>query len=237
MKKIYLYSASILLILTVSSCNGNLKKLTIIPSKVETKAQGDDDNNNTVSCGIIPTPISCGVDHLHGTACLPEGSVDPAKEPVGVGFGHYYDPGTQPCPCWQWVNCVYRGYVKFDMWALQNKGIASAVLKWDNNPEIKSDTIAWPQGEDCVRAVAIAETEWDKFSIPGEFIQGNPSSVTPGGAGVVVTNTVIQWLNGQKENFGWFFVGENEKLGVKDNNDCKANLSNIRLELLVNDKK
>jgi hypothetical protein len=119
---------------------------------------------------------------------------------------------------------------------LQKKGVASAVLKWNDNPEIKG-SIAPAQGDDCVKAVAIAETDWNDFSIPGEFLGGNPSLATSTGPQVIVTNTVIEWLNGQKENFGWFFVGENEKLGVKNNNDCKSNLSNLRLELLVNDKK
>lgn len=232
------YAIQFLLILTVllMSCNGGLYKMTLYPSKVETKAKGGNDNNDTASCGPIPTPVTCGIEHLHGTACLPKGSVDPAKEPVGVGFGHYYDPGTQPCPCWQWVNCVYRGFVKFDLSQLKNKGIASAVLTWDNKPEVKSDTTAWPQGEDCIKAVAIAETDWNAFSIPGEYLGGNPSSAGPLGQHETVTATVIDWLNGTKENHGWFFVGENEKIGEKDNNDCKANLSNIRLELLVKNK-
>jgi hypothetical protein len=119
---------------------------------------------------------------------------------------------------------------------LQKKGVASAVLKWNDNPEIKGGT-APAQGDDCVKAVAIAETDWNDFSIPGEFLGGNPSPATSTGPQVIVTNTVIEWLNGQKENFGWFFVGENEKIGVKNNNDCKSNLSNLRLELQVNDKK
>jgi hypothetical protein len=237
MIKSYSFLSFLIFMVLIISCNGGLYKMTLYPSKVETKAKGDDDNNTTASCGVIPTPFTCGIDHLHGTACLPKGSIDPAKEPVGVGFGHYYDPGTQPCPCWQWVNCVYRGFVKFDLSQLQNKGVASAVLKWDNNPEIKSDTIAWPQGEDCIKAVAVAETDWNSFSIPGEYLGGNPSSAGSLGQHEVVTATIIDWLNGEMQNNGWFFVGENEKLGEKDNNDCKANLSNIRLELLVNDKK
>ena len=236
MFKIYSFLSTLIFMVLIISCNGPLYKMTLYPSQVETKAKGDTDWNESVSCGPIPTPVTCDIDDLKGAACLPEGSVDPAKEPVGVGYDHYYDPGTQPCPCWQWVNCVYRGFVRFDMSQLQKKGVASAVLKWNDNPEIKG-SIAPAQGDDCVKAVAIAETDWNDFSIPGEFLGGNPSLATSTGPQVIVTNTVIEWLNGQKENFGWFFVGENEKLGVKNNNDCKSNLSNLRLELLVNDKK
>lgn len=238
MRSKYICAGIVSLLLLIVSCNGGLKTVTLYPVKTETKTKGKDDNNDFASCGPIPTPVTCGIDHLHGTGCFPKGiSSGPTHDPVAAGFGRYYDPGTQPCPCWQYVNCIYRGYVKFDVSNLKGMGIASAVLKWSNNPEIKSDTIAWGKGEDCIKSIAIADTDWNAYSVPGEFLQGNPSAPSLKDSKLVVTQTVLQWINGQRENHGWFFVGESESLGVKDNNDCKAVLSNMRLEVLASDKK
>ncbi len=238
MKSCNLLFTVLALTLLVISCNGGLKKVTLHPIKTETKAiPGNDKNDTCFVGGFIPIPFPCPLSK-HGTGCGPTGiSSGSNHDPVGVGFTHFYDSGTNPCACWEYINCIFRGYVKFNVSSLKGMGIASAELKWSNSPKLQSHTIAWEQGEDCIKSIAIANTDWNEYEIPGDFLQGNPAASPLSDSKIVVTHTVIEWINGQRENNGWFFVGEDEELGVRNNNDCKAILSNLRLEVLASDKK
>ena len=241
MKSCNLLFALLVLTLLVISCNGGLKTVTLHPVKTETKAEPGNDNKETCFFDMGPflpsIPGPCGLVS-HGEGCGPTGiSGGLNHDPVGVGFTHFYDPGTKPCACWHYVNCIFRGYVKFNVSSLKGMGIASAELKWSNSPKLQSHTIQWEQGEDCIKSIAIANTNWNAYKIPGDFLQGNPVAFPLSDSKIVVTHTVIEWINGQRENNGWFFVGEDEELNAKNNDDCKAILSNLRLEVLASDKK
>lgn len=165
-----------------------------------------------------------------GTSCEPGLSTD---DSTIVGYTHRHDAGTQPCPCWWYVNCAYRGYVGFDVSSLKQDGIVSAILKWTPSTQYSAGGNASNAG--CIAKMYRATEPWVK----GKLTNGEELSWPFTGEGNSVPSEkdvsviVRSWINGTLPNYGFFFVGPNENINEKNNNTCLTTITNMRLEVVV----
>lgn len=202
------------LVVSGVGCQKQLQKATLPPIEVSTNLKGDQDDN-------IKGTIYCDIDDLKGTSCLFDHhklNIDPLA--VLVGYRNTYDPGTQPMPCWQWHDCIWRGYIKFEPKGF--KDVVSATLRWNTATKGSAQT--------CAKQLFIANEPWDKdkYTISGEEI------VTTGGLdkGEIQIGPIVRdWVTGKRPNHGLFFVGPNEKLESKTNKECRTQLSKFSLEI------
>lgn len=171
----------------------------------------------------IPCPGGCVA--TMGTSC----SVQlPGDDSTIVGYSHNYDPGTQPCRCWEYANCAYRGYVGFDLAALKGKGIVAANLKWHSSTQKSIGDSASNAGT-CLKTVYIALEPWQTNALT----QGEKLNFDSPDGDINVSSTVRDWMSGARPNYGFFFVGPDENLDVKNNDTCLTILENLRLEVVV----
>jgi len=167
----------------------------------------------------------------HGTSCEPGLTAD---DSTIVGYAHSHDAGTQPCPCWWYVNCAYRGYVGFDVAQFKQTGIVSAILKWTPSTERSGGDTATNVGN-CIAKMYRATEAWKKDAPTA----GEALSWTFDGEGGAawsekdVSLVVRDWLSGAQPNYGFFFVGPNENLGEKNNNTCLTRMNDLRLEVVI----
>lgn len=175
----------------------------------------------------VPCPSACFASM--GTGCTVQ---LPGDDATVVGYSHAYDPGTAPCRCWEYANCAYRGYVGFNLSALQGKGIGSANLKWHASTTT-SDGSSVSNAGNCVAKVFIALEPWKNDTTT----QGEDLNVDWPTGNINVSSTVRDWMSGARPNYGFFFVGPDENLDVKNNNNCLTIMENLRLEVLVSEKK
>lgn len=178
------------LLLTIVCCNGvEIKTITLTPITFETETRRIM-GNATWSCW----PFICyEFDDMFDHDCTP-GPFNPGS--VYVGYYYYYDNGTEPCNCWWYTDCVYRGSVIFDLSSLQNKGIVLANLKY-------TDAGPCPRVHFYVPTSSNWPSTWERPPYP--IPKGSS------GPGVIdVTSTVRDWVLGNLPNFGFMLVGQDE---------------------------
>jgi hypothetical protein len=178
----------------------------------------------------VPCPGTCF--YTLGRSCNVQ---LPGNDSTVVGYSHTYDPGTQPCRCWEYVNCAYRGYVGFNTDALKNHGIVTARLTWTDDTA-KSYGGSVSNEPSCIKSIYYATEPWKTDSkTKGEFV----GDYSPGGSSAAsfdVAPTIRGWVNGTLPNHGFFFVGFNENVNEKNNDRCMTILSNLRLEVVTSKK-
>jgi len=216
-KSITIITIVSILALTLSGCV--IERVIIKPSETFYLPDGNSDYAKM----SYPCPGACFA--TMGTSC--EFQLPPDDSTV-VGFSHSYDPGTEPCPCWEYANCVYRGYVRFDLSVLQGKGIGLAHLKWHSTTRKSYGDTASNAGT-CVAKVFIALEPWkyDTFITGEDLTTDWPEGVAD------VSSIVRDWMSGARPNYGFFFVGPDENLNYKNNDECLTIMENLRLEVLV----
>ena len=158
-----------------------------------------------------------------------------------VGYYRWYDPGTQPLPCWEWSSWVSRGLVQFDLSPLagKSKQIARATLEYDATYEWRSHsgTVAQNYVDEIVSYIAIVNGPWGQFDIASQPIINVPesSAVRPGRTEhfsfTIPHGYVRDWVNGTRPNHGLLFVGWDESLPSKSNGIRQATLRNLVLKV------
>ncbi|MHB1184893.1 MAG: hypothetical protein ACYDIB_14265 [Desulfobulbia bacterium] len=216
-----------ILALTVSGCV--LETVTIKPDSKRFYLPTSKSGHATMPESPIGIPCPGACFATMGTGCTVQ---LPADDSTIVGFSHNYDHGTEPCRCWEYANCAYRGYVGFNLSALQGKGIGSANLKWDSSTQKSYGDTASNEGT-CVAKVFIALEPWQQ----NITTQGEDLNVDWPTGNINVSSTVRDWMSGARPNYGFFFVGPDENLNVKNNDKCLTIMENLRLEVLVSEKK
>ena len=98
-------------------------------------------------------PVACFASQ--GTGCM----FEQIPGVVKTGYENTYDNGTLPCNCWWWVDCAYRGAVKFDLSSLEGKGFVSARLKFNIMSSNWSGSIA--SNQICNMQLYEAHQPWD----------------------------------------------------------------------------
>jgi hypothetical protein len=214
----------------VASCHkpAKLVKMTLIPS-VNIVKHNDANDSNTAACGVI-----CPA---YGTGC----AVPPTVQTSQVGYSYNYDAGTQPCACWNWVDCAWRAYFKFDLNMLPSKKVVDAVLHFKVD-KIHMSEEGWQTNyAECTVKLYVAneEDKYGQYTIAGDYWHTFTLNTGPsGGPGNVVDfdvePTVAKWAVGQQPNHGMFLVGPNESLEEKVNKQCWVELSEISLKATVN---
>lgn len=208
-----------------AGCNRTLQTIVIKPDSKRFVYWHTGSGHNEWTCGVGPCVATMG------TNCDPGLTKD---DSTLVGYSHHYDPGTQPCPCWEYVDCAYRGYVGFDVSKLKQTGIVSATLKWEPTTQ-RSTGDAVSNSGNCIAKVYQATETWQKGrTTAGEEIPWLFTGETDLRAGELnVSQTVRGWLNSTQPNYGFFFVGPNENVDEKNNNECLTTMYNLRLEAII----
>lgn len=228
---IKLFPLFLILVITIliSSCGKKLVTTTLSPSEIFQGEDGDEDNSDAVYCIGLNKMGTCEDNSVES---IGQGA------PVTVGFQNFYDPGTEPAPCWEWVDCIWRAYVKFDFNALPSKDIVSGRLIWKSGVHQHIEGIASNISE-CKIALYTASQQWSKYKITGEKIADVVVSSALAAPNTVTVNAkiLLDWAKGLQPNYGFFFVGPNEQLKAKDKESCYAELSDIKLEVITAVKK
>lgn len=206
-------------------CTREFKTIVIKPDSkrfVNWKS-GNGHNNSTCVIGSCLATM--------GTNCDPELTED---DSTIVGYSHRYNAGTQPCACWEYVDCAYRGHVGFNVSQLKQVGLGAATLKWDPITEISAGETATNSGN-CIAKIYRATEPWEKEKTTAgvEISSWDTGAGINPPTGINVSDTVRSWLNGTHPNYGFFFVGPNENVHEKNNNRCLTRMKNLRLEVLI----
>jgi hypothetical protein len=220
------------LLITASSCHkpAKLAKVTLVPSVNIVKHNDADDHNSSACLFGCPS---------YGTGCAVPASIQTSQ----VGFRYKYNAGTEPCACWNWIDCAWRAYVKFDLSTLPSKQVVDAVLHFKANKIHQSqEAVANPPNYASCPVKLYTANEEDKYgqyTIAGDYWNTfTLSTGFSGGVGNVVDfdvgPTVMKWANGQQPNHGLFLVGPNESMPEKVNQECWVELSEISLKVTVN---
>jgi len=166
----------------------DIKTMTLQPSLIDTI---DFDKQGAAYWSCWPATCFDEIDYF----CTI--TVNESKE-VQVGYDYHYDNGTPPCNCWEYVDCIFRGGVRFDFGALQGKDIVGAKLKWTDRGQ-------------CAANLYVPIDDWGELYIspPNQVV--NPWPPNSSGPGELeVGDTVRDWVQGKAPNHGWLFVGPDE---------------------------
>jgi len=215
--------------LMVGGCAKDLITLHLSPDILAQDCTKDEDRN-LWTCG---TPSCTGMPKFF-TGCnssignLPEKSTDPSN-PLVVGWFDRYDPGTEPCPCWEWVSHFQRGFVRFNLSNLQLQGnayvesIESAALSW------KTKKIEGDSSKACIKALYEATGPWKKGKTPVKLLFNDLDTKAKNGGYYGVTKQVKRWWEHPNENYGLMFWPSRAKTVDKSNSRCEDSLKDIRL--------
>lgn len=221
------FSIFLVLVITliISGCGKKLITTTLSPSQVYQGENGDDDNKDAAYCIGLNQKGTCAKNSVQS---VPQG------QPVKVGFQNFYDPGTDPFPCWAWVDCIWRAFFKFDFNTLPSKDIVAGRLIWKSGVHQHIVDVTSKVSQ-CKLTLYTASQQWSKYSIPGDKITDVVVSSAMANPDVIQisTKTLLEWAKGQQPNFGFYFVGPDEQMKEKDANACYADLSDIKLELTI----
>lgn len=149
---------------------------------------------------------------------------------VLVGFDDFWDPGTEPFPCYEKIDVAYRGAVRFDLPAVPH--FVDATLHFDLL-DTRFPMIDLGSNTSCAARLSIATVDWSNgFGdlIPAEDFVTLPPDSAAGNVGVAPV--VRQWLQGIRPNFGFVLVGRDEGT-PQETKACLSRYGNFRLDLLV----
>jgi hypothetical protein len=148
-----------------------------------------------------------------------------------VGYDREYKQGTAPIPCWGWVSCASRAFVRFDLSSVPSADILTANLQWSPDTQKQQGGVASNDGT-CIKQIFVAEQAWGPFGVPGKSLDLN---ISPGSlsTSALVGDVVAKWKKGEIQNFGFFFVGPDENLPGKSTDKCLTEISKVKLEVVA----
>jgi hypothetical protein len=97
---------ALLLALSLGGCPGGLGIQTI--SGETATFTNTKHESAAIACPWLFFPLFCGPD-VAGTGLFSQ----PPQGKIIVGYDYWSDPGTQPCPCWEYSSTWHRGFVQF----------------------------------------------------------------------------------------------------------------------------
>lgn len=196
------------------------------PAQVQTEVIKIDPTRLTTRCGWAhdSATFSC-FPHVcshpyHEETCKFIDFITPNLGPILVGFDHWYDPGTQPCACWDWFTDSRRAYVLFgDLRKLAQRKVVWAKLHW-------GETATGESRESCPATL---------FQVTGPAVSYDPPATEIAAAapsGVFVTDTVKSW-NAGRDNHGFMFTPDREAFGEEPSRKCLSQRGDFVLEVAV----
>ena len=203
--------------LTAAAAESVEETVTLPASNLKTSGHAFQWYSKKVYCSR-PFRIAYGPDAIAGT--------------VVAGYRHEYDKGTQPLPCPEGANNVFRGAVWFDLSGIVSKAPPLNVF-------VKSAKLHFKVDKNCDGSkLLVAEADWlkghpDNSLIPGVDIAAIPACAS-GDCAIDVTPWVNNWVKGPEHageaNHGFLFRGEPEADNEwHDNNSCLSRYSDLRL--------
>jgi hypothetical protein len=145
--------------------------------------------------------------------------------PPLVGWSDGYDNGTNPCPCWEWVSTVSRGFVRFDLTKIVGpvKSIAGASLLW------KPVRTAGSSPKSCVMKLYETTGDWQHGKTPVTLLHDNLDTLAVNAGYFGVASTVQKWWSDPNKNWGFMFEPSRATTKAKSNAECLDSLESIRL--------
>jgi hypothetical protein len=212
--------AVVLLGLLGPGCGKKFVTVQLTPSKVLSTYDNNHHDEEDFACG------PCGITAIVGCGDF-NMPLEPDSKPVMVGYHNVFNAGTQPCDCWAWRSCAFRGYMMFDFATLPTPDVFSATLKWNAKTEKNVGGTA-ASDPPCIQDLYVAQAPWGPYKIPGDSLV-IVDKLSP----VDVGHQVRQWVKGQVPNYGFFVVGPSEAFASKSKDQCVTQLSNIKLDVTV----
>ena len=216
MNKVFLFLVGCVALAT-AGCDKPAQSLTLAPIATETLVQGDHDESDWACF-----PVACFPSH--GIGCFPA-ALSPGG--VQVGFDWHYDSGTPPCNCWWWVDCAFRGGVRFDLTSLSQslvnpagpKNVVTAMLKW----EYKGS---------CATRLHVPQSGFGTFSSssPEQQLTSDPGAGQTG-----VTDFVKNVVLGGEEFISFVFLGSDESFPEDTNDSCTTEVTGFTLDVVYTD--
>jgi len=173
---------------------------------------------------------------------------------VVVGYTNFFDPGTDPFPCWERIDHAYRGQVRFATQHMNRYRRGSQV--GFTNAELWFTLVAGERSENGVayeRALWSAAARlgvvigpWSATGVDAvldgfpsaTFLRALPTGAKPGGVRVTertfrvpVTDMVVNWVCEARPNRGFVLRGPDEEF-ADDNDRYISRYRNFRLRLL-----
>lgn len=194
---------------------------------------------------VTRPPARTGTTHQlvyaanHPAYCLPRTRStaptisDPGAGSVMVGYTNFYDPGTEPFPCYESIIHLFRGMVLFDLSDLRGRTIERAELSFRTS-----------QAPIAHRTPSCIESNpFDLYTLSRDWAAGFRDGHIPYGAtaGVMgaasaggytrdLTGLVRQWVGGSLPNYGLVLVGRGEGAQVA-NAACVTRASGFSLRV------
>ncbi len=156
--------------------------------------------------------------------------------PVQVGYDNHYDPGTDPFPCWESADDVFRGVVAFDLSSPLRTGIPSGAFVYSAKLKYHNFTpqLVWRDDgglmaldvESCARELRVATLSGDALSESDSY-----AILDDGGVDFNedVTAPVRDWLD-TKSQGAFIFAGRDESF-PGNNNACVSRYGNFELDV------
>ena len=203
---------------TAAAAESVEETVTLTPANLNTWGHAFDWYSKKVYCSR-PFHIAYAPEAIAGT--------------VVAGYRHVYDKGTEPAPCPDGMNSVFRGAVWFDLSGIVSKAPPLHVF-------VKSAKLKFKVDKDCAGSkLLVAQVDWlkgysGKAVIPGEDIAAIPACASGDCPAIDVTAWVNNWVKGPdhagEANHGFLFRGEPEAdIEWRDNNSCLSRYSDISL--------
>lgn len=211
----------------LSACGGLKTYHTVLsPTQTAQGCKSESGQSGAFYCvGVLPS---------FGTACVAaEGGIiangellDLQGKPPVVGYYHRFDPGTDPAPCWEYVNTVSRAYVNFKPTTVAKiEKVITAKLTWDPSKHEGSS-----QPPYCFKKLYEATGPWKSHNTPGNLITDELDQPQLAKS-IFITEIVQKWLKAGWNQFGLFFTATDESMSNKNNKACKTILNSLQLEM------
>lgn len=242
MKNLVRIIALFITAISVASCGNTLVTEHLQPAQKTTIYYQTSDWAKKVYCGLNTKAVQ---------------PFYPAPPSLWVGYKRTYDAGTEPFPCWEWENGIYRAAFRFDLSKYAGKKILSAILniRLGQGKYITGST-ASNEGV-WVKSLGLASTTWWNKGSPYQILDKNkfmpwtqipgmpdlPHGVNPPAQGsfpvkynghsyqIEVSSVVRHWVDGTEPNLGFLLIGTNEKTVGKNRDAALSPVTGLGLDI------
>jgi hypothetical protein len=191
----------------------------------------------TVDLPVTSSPT--GRSGLSGSKgfCIVAGQPPPSPFSAGpgqilVGFDDYFKKGTEPFPCDDVRNAIFRGGLLFNLGPFDS--IVSASLLFDAAASVLRQgggSVGTIPGKSFATTLGVATQAFSSKMLDDNVVSLGTSANTDIG----VTSQVKDWIEKARPNFGFVVGGPRFAGGVFEDNDAQLTwYSNFRLRVVYN---
>lgn len=203
---------------------------TFTPTGVVTRFQDGETYNDAIYCGLSVRGIA--------------GSLSPPPGAVDVGYENYWDPGSDPFPCWEGEDTFWRAGMQFDQGVLksyvQAHGLVTATLRFRMTGSqfsclARLDQATQDMTDWVPDAGGVIPSDGAGMNIPVGMLanidQWPFKESADGHFEIDVTNMVRPWVTyADSVGYGFVLVSGDESL-PRNNVSCTSVYTDFQLEL------